>query len=225
MSYKDIPYSFTSLYGAAGVEKENEKAADELWESITTSGVVALKHSDSAAWELPSAQAFPWDKNYGLYVVSGIHSLHCLVCFGKHFDVPHYAKLLSQKKARRSTVLAHRGKPQVDDYHHLLHCFDFLRQDILCHADDTPMFSAGYDTNLTAGEGQVRQCRDWNRLQEFVEDNTACFAYINETQGVSDEIERYKYCPKDSPFAPTMRKHFGLPDDWYEEPVETVPSY
>ena len=76
---------------------------------------------------------------------------------------------------------------------------------------------------LETGEGQTRACRDWNKLEEWTRDNSACFAYINETHDVTDKMEQFKYCPRDSKFAPAMRAHFGFPDDWYEEPVEAVP--
>ena len=126
---------------------------------------------------------------------------------------------------RRSVVLAHRGKPQMDDYAALLHCFDMIRQDILCHADDTPMYVALTGGQQENGEGQHRVCRDWDKLEKWAHTNTACFAYVNQTQAVTDEIEHYKYCPRDSKFAPAMRAHFGLPNDWYEEPIEPVPAY
>lgn len=113
----------------------------------------------------------------------------------------------------------------MDGYADLLYCFDMVRQDVLCHADDTPMYTAPVGGELKNGEGQSRICRDWDKLEEWALDNTACFAYINETQGVTNELERYKYCPKDSKFAPAMRNHFGLADDWYEEPNDSVPPY
>ena len=126
---------------------------------------------------------------------------------------------------RRSTVLSHRGEPQTDDYTELLRCFDMIRQDIICHADDTLMYTSSLSAQSNTGEGQSRVCRDWNKLEEWFQDKSACFANINETQGVMDELERYKFCPKDSMFAPAMRAHFGLPDDWYQEPPNTVLPY
>ncbi|KAF2232967.1 hypothetical protein EV356DRAFT_534253 [Viridothelium virens] len=200
-------YEFNSFYGSAGASAEHEKKADNMWEAYTASGVVAIRKSEAEAWQLPTAQDFPWDKDYSVYHISGMQSLHCL------------------KKMRRSVVLAHRQEPQSDDYADLLHCFDMIRQDILCHADDTLMYTAPAGEQLETGEGQVRVCRDWSKLEEWYDDNTACFAYTNKTEGVTDELQQYKYCPKGSKFAPAMRAHFGLPDDWYEEPAETVSPY
>ena len=72
-------YEFTSSYGFTGANVENEKKADELWEAYTASGVVALGNNDTETWQLPPSQEFPWDKDYSLYLISGMHSLHCLV--------------------------------------------------------------------------------------------------------------------------------------------------
>ncbi|KAI9663962.1 MAG: hypothetical protein M1821_007453 [Bathelium mastoideum] len=193
-------YEFNSFYGAAGAEAVNEKKADGMWEAYSASGVVAIPNSNAEAWQLPAAEEFPWDKDYSLYAISGMHSLQCL------------------KNIRRSTVLAYHGGTQGDDYAQLLHCFDVIRQDIICHADDTLMYTPTSSEQSRIGEGQSRICRDWNKLEQWFEDNSACFAGLNETEGVADGLEHFKYCPKDSKFAPTMRAHFGLPADWYEEP-------
>jgi hypothetical protein len=121
-------------------------------------------------------------------------------------------------------MIAHRGGSQLDDIHHLAHCLDLLRQDIICHADDTPMYTTVGPVKDT-GSGQTRRCRDWSKLEAWALENSACYGFINETQGVTHEIDRFKYCPHGSPFAPGMRKYFGLPEDWYEAAVESVPLY
>lgn len=134
----------------------------------------------------------------------------------------------NQKKIRRHVMQLNRGQVPFDHVLHVEHCMDALRQDIICHADDTPMYmwrdKAPGSLNLTA-QGQVRMCRDWNALEKYVGDHPGCFAYLNETEGVSREIERYQFCPQDSPFAENMRKYFGYPEDFYREPLETAPDY
>lgn len=100
-------------------------------------------------------------------------------------------------------------------------------QNIICEADDTPFYTST-TSNITTGLGQVRMCRSWDRLTKWANERTACFAYINETQGVNAVIERFRYCPKDSYLLKPMRKNFGYPDDWFQErpqDVDTVPRY
>ena len=56
--------------------------------------------------------------------------------------------------------------------HHLNHCYDALRQAIICRADDTPLY-VPKDT-FWSGNGQQRLCRDWASLEDWVIRHTAC---------------------------------------------------
>lgn len=115
----------------------------------------------------------------------------------------------------------------MDTYTHLIHCMDHLLQNILCEADDTPMYTSTKN-NITTGNGQERMCRSWDKLSEWAKQQTACFSYINETQGVNAVIERFRYCPRGSPFLRAMRTYFGYPDGWFKEPpsdLESMPQY
>ena len=51
---------------------------------------------------------------------------------------------------------------------------------------------------------------------------------MNETQDVDDEINRYRWCPKDSLYAKNMRIYLKLPEGWYEEhpaEIKSMPPY
>lgn len=111
----------------------------------------------------------------------------------------------------------------MDTFEHITHCFDVLRQDILCAADDTPLYTIEGEQNVL-GEGQPRKCRDFKKLEKWAKSNEACYAYVKEVEPFGP-MDRYQYCSKDSKFGPNMRAYFGYPDDWYEEPVEKVPPY
>lgn len=129
-----------------------------------------------------------------------------------------------QKKIRRWIVATERNTTRIDDWHHILHCLDTLRQNILCEADDTPLYNTGKE-GKQAGPEEVRHCRSWEKMEEWAIQNSGCFGYVNETGDESGGLKYYKYCPKDSPFLPAVRKYFGYPDDWFEEPIEQVPPY
>ncbi|KAL1984942.1 hypothetical protein VTN96DRAFT_8498 [Rasamsonia emersonii] len=201
---KPTVYDWMSDYGP---HNKNQTLQDELWESLRISpGVVALSDDFARSKGLHLSQRFPWDENYGIYFISGYHKLHCL------------------KKIRRWIVTTERGTHKIDNINHILHCLDILRQDVLCEADDLPLYTT-LGPSKDTGVDEVHYCRDWNKLEEWAIANSACFGYVNETHDESGGIKYYKYCPKGSPFAPAMRKYFGLPDDYYEEPVEQVPPY
>jgi hypothetical protein len=59
-------------------------------------------------------------------------------------------------------------------FDHNLHCFDFLRQDIICHADDTPRYT-GLSKNEAPGMMQSRMCRSWDKMEAWARSHTACF--------------------------------------------------
>jgi hypothetical protein len=83
-------------------------------------------------------------------------------------------------------------------------------------------------TSSIWGEGQQRQCRDWNKLKEWARMQNACFSYINETQGVQSMFDRYKWCPQDSPYGTKMRSVLDLPDDWDSQApkdIDSLPAY
>lgn len=133
----------------------------------------------------------------------------------------------SQRKVRRWVTLAYHNRPQMDDYEHLVHCMDHLVQNIICEADDTPMYTSS-KPNIATGTSQTRMCRSWEELAQWAESQTACFGYLNETQGVNAVIQRFQYCPRDSPFAGAMKQHFGHRKDWYAKrpaDIESMPKY
>ena len=145
--------------------------------------------------------------------MNGHHNLHCLV------RVP-FAILLflcaltdgKQRLIRTAYFDYRRALNQSVPFVHINHCLDALRQDIICHADDTPRYTTA-DTLPISGLGQQRQCRDWKRLQAWASERGSCYRKIEEGKQIR-EIERYKYCDVKSGHLPTVRKYFGLDDDW-----------
>ncbi|KAL2001276.1 hypothetical protein VTN02DRAFT_1965 [Thermoascus thermophilus] len=197
-------FNWTSDYGPSST---NHTRQDELWEAYAISpGMIALTDEFARSKKLRTSQRFPWDQSRGIYLINGYHKLHCL------------------KKIRRWIMATERGSNRIDRLEHIQHCLDSLRQDILCEADDTPLYSTpGPDKNV--GMDEVRQCRSWSKLEAWARSRSACFGYINETGDESGGIQYYRYCPRGSPFASTMRKYFGYGDDYFAEPIERVPPY
>ena len=104
---------------------------------------------------------------------------------------------------------------------------DHLLQNILCDADDTPMYTSS-DRSRSTGLGQQRMCRSWKKLVDWAGTQTACFGFINETQGLYDVAYRFRYCPKDNRLLGKMRQYFGYDDDWFRDvpgDIETLPPY
>jgi len=108
------------------------------------------------------------------------------------------------------------GRPQSHTFEHSNHCLDWLRNDIMCRADDTPLFATN-SSKSENGIGQYRQCRDWGKLEAWAKEHHACYRYgdfVVEDKKPS-QLGRFQYCPDDSPYLPRVREYFGKGDDWF----------
>jgi len=113
--------------------------------------------------------------------------------------------------------------PQKIPHAHVVHCLDNLRQDIICSADDSPRYL--HNNGSHSGENQVRQCRDFNKLNAWAEQHDACYKPIKQLGEDMAEIERYKYCKTDLEALDEARKFFGLGADWQPRPYKKQSSY
>ncbi|ESZ99048.1 hypothetical protein SBOR_0582 [Sclerotinia borealis F-4128] len=115
------------------------------------------------------------------------------------------------------------GVSQSVNHQHVLHCLSTLRSEIICTADDTPRWT---DSNgQKPGEGQERTCRDWSKLEAYVEEHTGCFKYIKPEAHNMSELERMKYCPNNSKYLPMIRQYFDLPKEWLPWPYVEQESF
>jgi len=170
---------------------EDEALADQLWEEISIdNGTVALSDSYAEAMGLPISQRFPWDKEKGIYLLNGFHSMHCL------------------KTIREAVLEFDQGLDRSEPTEHILHCLDALRQDILCYADDTPRYT-GSQPKGRSGTGQIRQCRSWSQLEAWAKQHTACWRYTNPHDPTFNPLERHKFCPEGSPYIAKVKEFFG----------------
>ena len=100
-----------------------------------------------------------------LYDVSMFHQLHCLSHIRGHLWTLKFAA------AHNNTEWANRVllEPQLD---HVLHCFDYIRQAIMCAGDMTlewPREEADGGRFAVDGWGVSHQCKRWvGTLSRFV---------------------------------------------------------
>lgn len=187
----------------------NASIQDQLWHDINIDhGVVALSDEWAARHNLRTAQRFPWDQTKGIYILHGYHNLHCL------------------KLIHTSLSEFRRGVPQSRSSHHIVHCMDALRRQILCDADDTPR-ATERRAEVVSGVGQHRTCRSWKDLEEFSKRHTACYKRPEDPEGEGKDImERFKHCPPGSgyvvtdDYVPTDEIMTGLPEESLENPWE-----
>lgn len=106
-----------------------------------------------------------------------------------------------------SFLEAARGEPVTYPMEHILHCFEALREDIICAADNTPLFSS-YDHPGSVGWNQKRVCRSWDALEKWAQEHWSCFRDISATDDI-DTLLRYRYCPPESPYYERIHAIFG----------------
>ena len=75
---------------------------------------------------------------------------------------------------------------------HDMHCFDTLRQNIMCQADDTLLSTTG---RRDAGMNQTRMCRDWDALRQWATEHTACYHDLVDPLGITSHNDaRFEKC-------------------------------
>ncbi|KAF2763636.1 hypothetical protein EJ03DRAFT_379256 [Teratosphaeria nubilosa] len=154
------------LDGHSPYTDANVTLRDQLWLDINVDdGMIALDDSDVAKWNLPRSQRFPWDTTKGIYLLQGHHNLHCARSI--------YISLMEYRE----------GLPQSRKHHHIIHCLDALRRDVICNADDTPRYTTDNPSPET-GHGQHRRCRNWDALNDWAKQHCACYRYSHEELGV-----------------------------------------
>ena len=98
-----------------------------------------------------------------------------------------------------------KGLPQSRKPWHTAHCLDALRREVICNADDTPRAST-HEFSPNTGVGQYRKCKSWDKMTIWAIENTACFKFLDPSRNVSN-LERYKFCPKDSPYSAQVESY------------------
>ena len=89
----------------------------------------------------------------------------------------------------------------------------------MCAGDDTLRYiPLNNVSGFKPGDGQKRMCRDWHRMQSFVEKHDPCYRYVFPGDDTVSNLERFKYCPNDSPYLPKIREYFGYGDEWLPFP-------
>ena len=196
---------------------DNMTLADERWKTLSADdGIVAMDREWAASKGLPPSESiFPWDSSKSIYLLNGYHGIHCLVSSIHELDNPELTSL--QKAQLHLTLREYRdGLPQSHTFEHSNHCLDWLRGDVMCRADDTPLYTTRSMVPEN-GVGQSRQCRDWGKLEAWAREHNSCYRYgdfVVEDK-IPSQLGRFKYCPSDSPYLPAVRKHFGKGDDWF----------
>lgn len=109
---------------------------------------------DRSRYDLPDPYTVALDRhNDGPgYMMSVFHQLHCLSYLAEHYERGYAGVTLTEEVA-----------------HHSAHCFNYLRQGIMCSADTT----LEGKTEAGPGEGSEHECTDYDALLEWANNHSA----------------------------------------------------
>jgi hypothetical protein len=143
-----------SLHWNTPYSQDNKSSTNELWRDLfpTGQGVVYLPTAWASTHDLPVSLPNANNASESTYFVAAYHQLHCLSVI------------------RSALYKYSEGRDKEVKWDHTIHCLDSLRQNAMCRADDTLLYTE--DGNVF-GDGQVRECRDWERLREWAEERHA----------------------------------------------------
>jgi len=151
--------------------KSSPEDPNSAWETILPEGKGAIEVPDPKQWHLEGG--YPVSNGTSstseLYGLSMFHQLHCLATLKSEF-----AKFV--KNSPGETHIAGRDEDGRDEGiigpEHLEHCFDYLRQAIMCAGDLTlekAIVKDGVPIASVDGWGVVHQCQDWKAMFDFAE--------------------------------------------------------
>lgn len=119
---------------------------------VGSRGYVVVKDADRFDLPDPYTVAIDRDSDGPGYMMSAFHQLHCLSYLAVHLQQGYAGVNLTEKVA-----------------HHTAHCFNYLRQGIMCSADTT----LEGKTEAGPGEGSEHECVDYDALLEWANSNSA----------------------------------------------------
>ncbi|CAK1364947.1 hypothetical protein CB0940_08584 [Cercospora beticola] len=188
----DPKFSFSSSFSNSSSSSLSEAESDAAWTSLLPSGegfifVETPEHFGLPPGKTPNRDQKGRGSEGAFYDLSVFHQLHCLVKVREHVRLVEFAM---SEMVRESS--AGDGKLDISSLKRLLqplkqerhmeHCFDYLRQGIMCAGDmslegvivseeenDGMLRRSG--SRVVDGWGMKHQCKSWDAIMEYVRAN------------------------------------------------------
>ncbi|KXT15258.1 hypothetical protein AC579_4847 [Pseudocercospora musae] len=151
---RDIPRTsglLNKYWQGDGLEEPNK-----AWDAINSGhGAIVISPEFKEQHGLPDSIRHPFHQNMYAYALEAYHMLHCIQVLRKDF------------------LLTREGKSPTKPLEHAMHCFDALRQSVMCQASDELLVITG--RGHASGFNQTRMCRNWDDLRDLATAKTACY--------------------------------------------------
>ncbi|KAK6420624.1 hypothetical protein LTR81_006359 [Elasticomyces elasticus] len=141
---------------------------DEAWSLMAPlgDGFILLPNSTAqGAYDLPLGQ---YTSRGQIYDISVFHQLHCLANIRRHM----FAMDAILDRNDRLEIDSLALKPHDD---HVYHCFDYIRQALMCAGDMTiewPRTETDGSRFAVDGWSITHECKDWSAIIEFMKQNS-----------------------------------------------------
>jgi hypothetical protein len=132
----------------------NTSTTTAAWSALTR-GINGFVRADNLPASITLQQPALIKNGTNVYSITAFHQLHCLQMMRQAWLTP---------PALRDPVMFSEE--------HIDHCYDYLRQAVMCSADSTlEGEDKGSDLGSAAtnGWGVIHMCRSWDKLVDFVE--------------------------------------------------------
>ncbi|KAI5370418.1 Putative mycotoxin biosynthesis protein UstYa [Septoria linicola] len=158
----EIPSSRVTFQRDEKFAAAASEESDAAWSAMMPPGDGFVVVDDARSFGLPPGK----DTRYGeVYDISMWHQLHCL----SHMRTYLYTMQTYLNRTNVQQVFDVVLAPQSD---HISHCFDYIRQAIMCAGDLTlewPRTEADGRRFAVDGWGVEHQCKSWDAMADFVE--------------------------------------------------------
>lgn len=161
----NLPWSTTIFERDDLFANPSSPESDNAWGSMMPPGDGFILIKDREKYDLPPGKS---DRHGDVYDTSLFHQLHCL----RHIRTFLYTMKAAIDKNATATVWDAVLEPQED---HVSHCFDYLRQGLMCNGDLTlewPRTEPDGRRFAVDGWGVEHQCRSWESIVSFMKENS-----------------------------------------------------
>ncbi|EAA30505.2 hypothetical protein GE21DRAFT_10632 [Neurospora crassa] len=139
-------FRFQTIYGA-----EPSEEVDQAWTAMIPKGKGFILLPNETSEALPDLPRLDKSNKQQHAMISVFHQLHCLYM------------------TRAGYFAAKSGNLDEVNTPHLTHCWDYLRQGIMCNADTTLEWITYPDESGSTGWGYQHTCKDFGAVFEWAE--------------------------------------------------------
>ncbi|USW52124.1 Putative mycotoxin biosynthesis protein UstYa [Septoria linicola] len=141
--------------------------SDIAWTTLMPPGEGFVTIQNPEQYGLPPGKNSTASHGSALYDISAFHQLHCLTKIREHVSLLRYAA--SGGDGSDDSVDRAWEKVLKPQENHMGHCFDYLRQGIMCAGDMTLEWPKQGSEGIVDGWGVQHECKSWDAILSYVD--------------------------------------------------------